>query len=313
MITVLGFSTSFLASKVSAYTITNTKVDPANDFILEPAKVDVSLDIGSSTIKNVTITSRIKGTTSFKVEVEDMIGTKDPNQPIILLGSEKSPYSFKDYLVPDVDEFKLDFGQKISIPVKIAIPKNFSPGGYYSALLITNQPSKEDLESGGARTVSRVGAEFFIRVKGEAKVEGKLSDFNIARSDDVNKTAKSLFTSGPFLFQVLFENSGNVHLAPYGQIEIKNIWGGTVGQTKLDAYFSMPNSLRYRSVEWSNDFMLGRYTATLKLNRSYDQKIDTQTIAFWVIPWKILLVVFGVILFIVICVSLFFRFFQLKK
>jgi hypothetical protein len=98
-----------------------------------------------------------------------------------------------------------------------------------------------------------------------------------------------------------------VHLVPYGLITIKNTFGRTVAQLPVDAYFSLPNSLRYRDVTWNGGFMLGRYTATIQLNRGYKDIIDKQVLALWVVPWKIIALV------IVIIAALIASIFYLKK
>jgi len=63
----------------------------------------------------------------------------------------------------------------------------------------------------------------------------------------------------------------------------------------VDKYFSMPNAVRERVVNWDSKLLLGRYTATLTLDKNYQQRPnETEQIVttFWVIPWKILLAVF---------------------
>jgi len=64
----------------------------------------------------------------------------------------------------------------------------------------------------------------------------------------------------------------------------------------------MPNSLRYREVKWDRKLGIGRYTATLFLNRGYNNIIDTAKITFWILPWKIILItaaLFFIIIFVV--------------
>jgi hypothetical protein len=138
-----------------------------------------------------------------------------------------------------------------------------------------------------------------IRVNGDVKESGNIEDFRL-------KGAKQMFyQKGPFTFQILFNNDGNVHLVPYGLVTVKNMLGRTVAQLPVDAYFALPNSLRYRDITWDGKFMLGRYTATLELNRGYKDIVDTRTIAIWVLPWKflalallVIVVVVGLIVFI---------------
>lgn len=290
-VAILGISFIAVTPTVSAYEVETLKVQPRNDFILEPSKVEVFLAPGESITRNIYVTSRIDKRTSFKIETEDFVGSSDAKNPATLLGDKKSPYSFKDALLPKVTQFTLDVGQKITIPVKISIPQNAQPGGFYSSLIISNEPDKADSDRNvsGTKTVSRLGALFFIRVKGDVKEEGRLEEIRIAGP------SKLFHQGGPFDFKLLFNNTGNVHIVPYGKIEVTNFSGSLMAVVPVEGYFALPNSLRYREITWDSGFLLGRYTATAKINRGYKNSpdvVDTQSVAFWVLPWKLVLAIF---------------------
>jgi hypothetical protein len=86
-----------------------------------------------------------------------------------------------------------------------------------------------------------------------------------------------------------------VHLVPHGTIELKNIFGKTIETLPIDAYFSLPHSVRYREIKWDPGFLLGRYTAHLALDAGYDNKVDTAKIAIWIIPWKYIGIFAGIV------------------
>ncbi len=292
--------------------ISQLNVSEQNDFVVEPGKVEAFLNRGETVVKSVMVTNRIKRKVRFNVVTEDFIGSYDPQQPVILLGNDKSPYSFKENLEPSVKEFTLDFGQRITIPVKITVPKDASPGGYYSSVVISNQPDKEELASSTTNTVaknriiSRLGVLFFIRVNGDAKENGALEQFNLSGGGWFRQ-------QGPVSFEILFSNSGTVHLVPYGMVTVTNLFGQKVASLPVDAYFSLPNSTRYRVVDWNKSMLLGRYKATLELNRGYGNVVDKQSIAFWVIPWKILVGAFAALFVIIALVYYIVTRFEFKR
>jgi len=303
---VMGVFFLLPVEKVFAYRIETLRVDARNDFVLEPGKVEVFLAPGETVTRSVSITNRVPKKVRFKIETEDFVGSRDVDKAVVLLGDKKSPYSFKDALIPEIQEFDLDFGQRITIPVQIKIPQDAQPGGFYSSVIISDQPDKQKdgVEVSGARVISRLGALFFIRVKGDAKEEGHLEDVRIAGPD------KLFYQKGPFTFQILFNNTGTVHLVPYGKINITNFSGSLLASLPIDGYFALPDSLRYREVSWYSDFLFGRYKATVELNRGYKNGLDVadvQSIAFWVLPWKMILVAFGIIFVLVT------TFFYIKK
>jgi hypothetical protein len=306
---LLGGSLSATAQTQNAE-ITNVNVEARDDFILEPAKMEILLDPGETATRYIYVTSRINAPTRFRVDIEDFIGSQEADRPVVLLGNERSPYSLKDYLQPAINEFTLGFGQKIKIPVLINLPPNAEPGGFYASVLISNEPEKQDENTdaqGQARTVSRVGSLLFVRVNGPVTEEGKVDDFRIKGEE------KTFYNNANFSFEILFNNTGTVHLIPYGTIEIKNIWGKVIETIPVDAYFALPDSLRYREVSWNKGGLLGRYTATLNLNRGYGGQVDTQSLTFWIVPWKIIAGIFVVILVLLSAYYYISRNFEFKK
>ena len=283
-----------------------------NDFVVEPGKTEIFVNSGETVTKSITITSRINKTVKFKLTTEDMIGTTDAQSPIKLLGDEKGPYSVKDLIKPEISEFSLDLGEKIIIPVTVSIPIDAEPRGYYGALIVSNEPeilgdSGSTQTEGKARLISRIGSLFFVRINGEGKEAGNLEDFKIIGP------SKSFYQNRPSGFEILFKNTGNVHLVPHGKITIKNILGKEIGSIPVDAYFSLPDSIRYREVLWQAGNGLGRYTANLSLFPGYGNENEESSIAFWIIPWKILVAVFvGLVIFISFVYYVLTRF-ELKK
>jgi hypothetical protein len=291
-----------------------TKMDlPAlNDFIVEPGKTEIFANPGETVEKRITITNRIGKTVKFKLTTEDMVGTNDGTSPVKLLGDENGPYTIKHFIQPEISEFSLDLGEKITIPVKVSIPYDAEPRGHYGALIVSNEPdvlsegqAKE--AEGRARLISRIGSLFFLRINGEGKEEGSLDNFKIIGPE------KIFYEKRPSGFEISFKNTGNVHLVPHGLVTIKNMLGKNVGEIPVDAYFSLPDSIRYREVLWSDGIGLGRYTANLSLYPGYGDKNQEASIAFWIIPWKILVITFvGLVIFISLIYYVLTRF-ELKK
>ncbi len=297
---------------VSAFERTKTDMAAQNDFIVEPGKTEIFVNPGESVTKSITITNRIGKTVKFKLTTEDMVGTNDSQSPIKLLGDEKGPYSLKNFIQPEISEFSLDLGERITIPVKVSIPLDAEPRGYYGALIVSNEPevlgdgqSKET--EGKARLVSRIGSLFLLRINGEGNESGSLEDFKIIGPN------KAFYENRPKGFEISFKNNGNVHLVPHGKIIIRNILGKDIGEIPVDAYFSLPDSIRYREILWQEGTGLGRYTANLSLFPGYGNENEEASVSFWIIPWKILAVTFiGLIILISFIYYILTRF-ELKK
>jgi len=310
---VLPTVTAAAPAGAGPYHIDGLSVESRGDFVLEPAKQETFLNPGDTVTEIIYVTDRVRGTTTFSIGIQDFKGTNDPNAPVAIVPPGQSgPDSGKDFLSVPASELTLSFGQRATIPVTVTVPKDASPGGYYAAVLISNEPTVVATSStsvtGATRVISRLGTLFFIRVNGPANPQGQLQDFRINAP-----TSRAIYNSGPFTFEMLFNNTGNLYLTPYGTITIKNFLGSTIATVPVDAYYSLPQSLRYRDVSWNQFALFGRYTATLQLNRSYGGTTDTKTIAFWVIPWEFLLTAFAILFVVIFGVIFFLRTFEVRR
>lgn len=282
-------------------------VDYVNDFVLEPSKNEVILDPGANTKRTLSITNRIDKNVTFTIDIEDVVGSDNSFEQVRLLGNERGPYSLKDFLIPEITEFTLSPGEKISIPISVELPLDSEPRGYYGAVIVSAKSAEsdtgEDVEVAGVtKLVTRVGSIFLVKINGDSEEVSSLWDFKAIGPE------KMFYSEHPEGFEVAVKNDGNVHLVHYGEIKVKNIFGKEVARMPLNAFFSLPDSTRYREVEWPQSFSFGYYKAELSLYQGYNDDagfLDSK-ISFFVIPWTILA---GLILVVLAIYSL-IRFFK---
>ncbi len=295
----------------SAYIIEELNFSNEGDIVVGPGKTEVWLDPGTEYTREIIVSNRSGAEKIINISVEDFQGSIDPNATIEFMGAEKGPYSLKDYVKPEINEIILEHGQRLRLPVVISVPSTAEPGGLYGAVMVSASNIKEETgevqegtAAGKVEIITRVASLFFVRIKGEVVEEGALQDF---------KTNKNFYEKGPVTFKVLSENTGNVHLAPYGTIDIKNLLGAQIGQVEIDPWFVMPKSVRTREVKWNTNFLFGKYTAALTLNRGYKDIVDTMQFSFWVIPWKLVLIITIALILVVLLFIWFVSHFELKK
>ena len=171
------------AAAVSPYqieSITGNNIQ-VGDFVVGPGRVEVVVKPGETVIKNILVTNRISNGRTFKLAVEDMSGSADPTQSVVLLGDQKGPYTLKDTITYASDSFNLDLGQRAIIPVSITMPPNAEPGGYYGAVLVSTVETNvitTDTVTARSPIVTRIGTLFFISVPGDANIGGTITDFS---------------------------------------------------------------------------------------------------------------------------------------
>ena len=282
------------------------KVD-VGDFVVGPGRTEIELTPGQTVVREISVTNRISDERTFQLEVEDIVGSADGSDAATLTG-EGSPYSIKDYISFPKNTFTLKLGERARIPVTISIPPNAEPGGYYGSVFVSTVRNSEAPETNAPRSalVARIGSLFFITVPGDTKRSGETQEVSLIRDD-------WWYEAGPIDLGIVFENTGSVHLNPYGELSITNMFGEEVGYVELEPWFVLPESLRVREITWDREFLLGRYTVTTNVNRGYDDIVDTVTVSFWVLPWKIVGGVFLGLFIIIFGIRAFFRTFEFKR
>jgi hypothetical protein len=299
------------AQVVSGPDITKERIPGSDvqlgDFVVGPGKVEVVVRPGETVYRDITVTNRIDDNRSFQFIVEDMSGSADGSEAVVLLGDQDGPYSLKDYVSVPADSIDLALGERARVPVRITMPPNAEPGGYYGAVLVSTLSNDANATEavGDSPIIARIGTLFFITVPGETVNAGELIQFSTIGD-------KRWFSKGPITFGITYENTGSVHQNPYGEIRITNTLGAEVGFVELDPWFVLPQSVRTREVTWNSEVLLGRYKVTAQINRG-DDTIDTASVYIWVIPWQFLALTFGTLFVLIFVVRWFFSRFEFKR
>jgi hypothetical protein len=262
-----------------------------SDFVVGPGRFELELAPGESKTVEIGISNRMGVPKRFSIETEDAGGSDDVSKTLVLLGEDTGPYTVKDYISVPNEQFDLDHSYRAVVPVTISLPADAPPGGRYGSLLVSivsdvNEEDETDSATAASVVISRIGVLFFISNPGDTTPASELKDFATIGQ-------QKFYSESPVSFGITHENTGDVHLTPYGEIRIANMFGDEVGFVQLDPWFILPQSLRTREVSWERELLIGRYTATTFINRGYDDIIDEASYVFWVFPWKILVAVFA--------------------
>ena len=183
--------------------------------------------------------------------------------------------------------------QTVNLSFFVEVPENASPGGHYAAIQISTEPPKE---SGALAVLTSqvVTSLLFMRVEGDMHESATIREFRALDAFLDEPDAK---------FSLRFENKGNVHLLPKGDIVITNMWGterGTIPVNYQTHYGNvLPGTIRDFTFSWKSDFKMtdiGRYKAIATLGYGEDEIKNVSAVAyFWVIPIKWTLIVLTIL------------------
>jgi len=214
---------------------------------------------------------------NFEVQGEGGTGRFTP-----VTGNATTSYSLASWLTVPKEPIHIPKEKTGMIPFTLNVPENAEPGGHYGAILTGNQPGSAG--KGNVVSVSSsISSLFLVKVNGDLIEKGDIREFSLD---------KYFFQEPKVKFKLRFENKGNVHLLPRGEIAIYNMWGKERGKILVNQESDfgnvLPASIRNFAFEWSgeeNFFEVGRYKAVATLSfGDAAKKTVYRELSFWVIP-----------------------------
>ena len=194
-----------------------------------------------------------------------------------------SSYALARWIQIAHDPIVVKAGESEDVPFGVTIPSQAEPGGHYAAILVGTQPGGLHATGTLLKVSSYVSSLLFVRVKGDVTENGRIREF---------LTSQSVYQEPKVDFTLRFENTGNIHLQPQGDITIYNMWGRERGKVLINQNSDfgnvLPQSIRRFDFSWegeSDPLDVGLYSATVTLAYGQDNKHNTTaTTYFWVVP-----------------------------
>lgn len=219
--------------------------------------------------------------------------------------SESDIYA-SNWLQIQTEGISIEPQQSKEIPFTVIVPETADPGGHYVAILAGTQPPADSLGGTGIKISSLLASLLLLNVAGEVQDQGDIREFS---------TDKKYYTDFNVKFNVRFENQGNVHIQPQGEIRIYNfrdVLQDSISINHQSDYGNvLPKSIRQWEFDWqggSGLLDMGRYRAELILGFGIEvrQTVD-RTLYFWLINLKVLSFTLGSILLAVVLIVFFIR------
>jgi hypothetical protein len=278
----------------------------AQALTISPARAELTGDPGESIPGSFVLINEQSADQTFYTSVENFDSQGESGTPNFTTSKEGLASWVKV-----IDKITLKKGERLTVPYSIDIATSADSGGHFAAIFLSTVPPT--IGEGQVSVGAKVGMLVFLKVTGAIKEEGGLSSFAI-------KDGKKVLSSLPVEFIYKFKNDGNDRVNPEGNIVVKNMFGqetATIDANKAKGNI-LPNSTRRFDARLGDmdapavsapfmdqvkfqtkNFALGMYTANL--NMTFGNKgVAESTLTYFIIPWQLLSIVFGVILVIVI-------------
>jgi hypothetical protein len=193
----------FCASSVFAMTIS----PPVQEFTADPGTIEKGV---------IKLFNDENNTRTLYADIRPFTARGEKGEPGF--SDEKiDDYMLASWIHLERTEIILEPGQRIEIPYIISVPSYAESGGHYAAIFWSTQAPDVKSAGAGVAIASKIGSLVLLRVQGEIIEQGRLSEFSL-------KEKKKFYNHLPIDFIVRFENTGNVHLKPFGKIEISDMF-----------------------------------------------------------------------------------------
>jgi hypothetical protein len=289
---------------------------------ISPVFLNLVTDPGQDTSSSFRVTNNNNFKEYLEISVKKFVANPTGDSPVIQDADKED--EFVSWVSFSEQEFTVDPNQTKTIRFTINPPEEANLGYYYA--FVVQRISATRGAGVGPAIAGSTALPVLMEVKSpNAKREVQIVDF---------KTDKLFYEYLPTEFRIIVKNTGNVHIAPSGDIFIDSLWNKEVGLVSANKGRGniLPDSQRTYVSAWDDGlivrvpkqengvsvqdngktiyetkfdiekpiskFRFGRYTANLILvydNGERDIPLEAQ-VSFWVIPWRLFLVVFTIIL-----------------
>jgi hypothetical protein len=305
---VVVSSIAIVAMQFSGIASAATATNSGQGLELSPPVIELKSDPGQQVTAQIRLRNITKSDLIIKSRIDDFGAKGEDGQPQILLDeTQATAYSLK-YWVEPIPNLRLAPGNITTLTVKIDVPKTAEPGGHYGVVRFTAQPP--ELEGTGVALSASIGSLILLKVSGATKesaaVLTQTTNHVVKIGADKSLTlgaVESFFETGPIGFTERIRNDGSVHIRPTGTLDIYNVFGKKVASLPMNDKPGgniLPASTRKFELAWNKKWLFGPYRARTNLvYGANNTALVGKYIVFWVIPWKLILVVLLIIALIV--------------
>ena len=270
------------------------QIDPKidNTFQISPLRYDWNVNLSDDKKGVIFVKNNDTEDCNIEVSTEDFsVDQNFENDTKFFVPNENHPlkaYDVINWIDVDKSPFILKAGESKEIDFSAHVPEGTPTGGYYGVIFFTKKPIEEKTVDAPAQVnvLTRLGVLLTFGVKGSQPIseKGSLKLFEPARK---------VFIDNPINFNAQIENSGNFPYKVAGSIDVYK-FGKKLTTLEIAPKLLYPDRTRNMPIPaWNASFFeLGKYEAKIHITSEDGSIILDGTTSFLIIPWKIVAIVF---------------------
>jgi hypothetical protein len=278
----LLFTFYFLLSAKISFAQTAT-----NGLSAIPPRLEIEVVADKVTTQAIKVRNESTETKTITVSIRDFIVSDNQGTPEFidnLSDAVSNRWAASSWIQVSPTSLTLKPGETKGLSLTVMPPKNALPGGHYAAVIYS--PNATSIgASTGASVQTNVGTLVYVTVPGDISQSALVQSFSAPKFSEF----------GPIDFKSTIKNSSDIHIQPVGAITVKNWLGGKTAQLTLNQTNIFPYTTRDFQNTLDKKWLFGRYKATMQAVYGTAGGLITATIFFWVIPWRLILLIIAAI------------------
>ncbi len=238
--------------------------------VIQPSKIEVTASPDQKLARSFSVINRSNFDVTLMLVVKDYKQISEDGK-LQFYNAATEPAA--SWIVPQYLQIKLKPLETKDVGVVISVPKDFSGGGHYGAILF--QP----VGNAGNIVTGNFGELILLTVTG--------SDIKTsAVVKTVNFWTSGLQQGNPVNFSFKMQNVGNTHFDTTGKLVLRDWQGKEIGNFNVGQLTVYPKTYRTFKWQWSGTPSIGIYKAEVMLSDPSTQKLKLVDGEWFIIfPW----------------------------
>jgi len=264
------------------------QVQSAQGLSAIPPRIEITVKPGAAVTREIKVRNDSDSPTTITFDVKDFIVTDELGTPVILenINENANRWAASSWIQISSPKANLKANETKTLTVTIVAPDKASAGGHYAMILQTPDSATTTINGTGSIITTRIGTLLYITVPGPINEEAQVKSFS----------GPSFLEYGPVNLSGTIVNLSDIHIIPAGSITIKDLFGFKVGQVPLPETRIFPLTERNIKVVYPAKWLFGRFSAQLNALYGTKGQLLTATIFFWVIPWRLIVLLIAAII-----------------
>lgn len=252
---------------------------------VHPSNFELTINPGEVIEKDVTYENGTNREITINVQRRNF--TAEGEEGGVNITAENTPFSLASWIEVSPTQATIPAHGSATFHFKVSPPKNAEAGGHFGSLVFGTNPGKPN--SNGAAVSQEVTSLILVKIPGNVEERAFVQSLT---------TSSPFYEFGPVTFFLRIQNKGKIHVAPFGSIQVKDMFGNKY-DAPLEIKNVLPNSTRKIPAVLSKKLLFGKYTGTLIASYGTKNQPLYASVEFWAFPVRYLAAA-GILLFVLV-------------